>query len=57
MDQVTQQNAALVEQAAAAAESMQQQTEALANVIRVFKLDTDEPVALRPQMRLVASKY
>jgi methyl-accepting chemotaxis protein len=39
MDQVTQQNAALVEEAAAAAESMQEQSAKLANVVSVFKLD------------------
>jgi methyl-accepting chemotaxis protein len=39
MDQVTQQNAALVEQAAAAAESMQVQSARLAESVSVFKLD------------------
>ncbi|TFW13821.1 methyl-accepting chemotaxis protein [Duganella callida] len=39
MDAVTQQNAALVEQAAAAAESMQQQAAALAQAVAVFKVD------------------
>ncbi len=39
MDGVTQQNAALVEQAAAAAESMQNQAYNLAQVVSVFKLD------------------
>jgi methyl-accepting chemotaxis protein len=38
MDQVTQQNAALVEEAAAAAESMQDQASALIAVVGVFKL-------------------
>ena len=38
MDQVTQQNASLVEEAAAAAESMQDQAD-LAHVVSVFKLD------------------
>jgi methyl-accepting chemotaxis protein len=38
MDQVTQQNAALVEQAAAAAESMQDQAARLSEVVSVFKL-------------------
>jgi len=38
MDQVTQQNAALVEEAAAAA-SMQDQAATLAQVVSVFKLD------------------
>ena len=38
MDQTTQQNAALVEQAAAAAQSLQQQASALAEVVAGFKL-------------------
>jgi methyl-accepting chemotaxis protein len=38
MDQVTQQNAALVEEAAAASESMQQQAAQLAEVVSVFRL-------------------
>lgn len=38
MDQVTQQNAALVEQAAAAAESLQNQTTELNNVVSIFKI-------------------
>ena len=38
MDEVTQQNAALVEQAAAAAESLQDQAEALTRAVSVFKL-------------------
>jgi methyl-accepting chemotaxis protein len=43
MDQVTQQNAALVEEAAAAAESLQEQAAMLADVVSVFKLDTAAP--------------
>jgi methyl-accepting chemotaxis protein len=39
MDQVTQQNAALVEEAAAAATSMQEQAGKLAEVVSVFKLE------------------
>jgi len=39
MDTVTQQNAALVEEAAAAAESLQDQAKALTDVVSVFKLD------------------
>jgi len=38
MDEMTQQNAALVEQAAAAAESMQQQAQMLADAVSIFKL-------------------
>jgi methyl-accepting chemotaxis protein len=39
MDQVTQQNAALVEQAAAAANALQDQAEKLAASVRVFRLE------------------
>ncbi len=38
MDEATQQNAALVEQAAAAAESMQEQAQKLASAVSVFRL-------------------
>ena len=38
MDEVTQQNAALVEEAAAASKSMQQQGDNLVKVVGVFKL-------------------
>jgi len=38
MDEMTQQNAALVEQAAAAAESMEEQAIALGQAVSVFKL-------------------
>ena len=40
MDETTQQNAALVEEAAAAAESLLEQANQLAEVVSVFKLDT-----------------
>ncbi|MGA9665302.1 MAG: methyl-accepting chemotaxis protein [Gallionella sp.] len=40
MDDVTQQNAALVEEAAAAAESMRNQAEVLAHAVSVFTLDS-----------------
>ncbi len=43
LDQVTQQNAALVEEAAAAAESMKHQALNLAHTVAVFKLDRAEP--------------
>jgi methyl-accepting chemotaxis protein len=36
MDQATQQNAALVEQASAAAESLEQQSQVLVTAVRVF---------------------
>ncbi len=44
MDEVTQQNASLVEEAAAAAESLQDQASNLAQVVSVFKID-DTPAA------------
>jgi methyl-accepting chemotaxis protein len=47
MDQVTQQNAALVEEAAAAAASLQEQADALASVAAGFKLTADVPVGRR----------
>jgi methyl-accepting chemotaxis protein len=44
MDQVTQQNAALVEQAAAAAQSMQDQAANLSQVVSIFRLDASAPI-------------
>ncbi|SFC51200.1 Methyl-accepting chemotaxis protein [Marinospirillum celere] len=43
MDDVTQQNAALVEEAAAAAESLEEQAETLATGVAVFKVTDDQP--------------
>jgi len=54
MDQVTQQNAALVEQAAAAAGSLQEQASRLAQVVGMFKLDQQHPLITAPT-RLVTS--
>ena len=59
MDQVTQQNAALVEEAAAAAGSLQDQATALARVVSVFnvgdvhgrRVAAKAPVAIRPAAR------
>jgi len=48
MDDVTQQNAALVEQAAAAAASLQDQAGQLSQAVSVFKL---EPVGLAQKPR------
>jgi methyl-accepting chemotaxis protein len=45
MDQVTQQNAALVEEAAAAAESLQDQAAHLSQVVSVFQLDATRTTA------------
>ncbi|MEC5218311.1 aerotaxis receptor [Actimicrobium sp. GrIS 1.19] len=50
MDEVTQQNAALVEQAAAAT-SLQDQTDSLVAALRVFKLDQRGSGALAPAAR------
>jgi methyl-accepting chemotaxis protein len=44
MDQVTQQNAALVEESAAAAESMKSQSRELIDTVGVFQLGGDKPV-------------
>ena len=49
MDQVTQQNAALVEEAAAAAESMQEQAASLSEVVSIFKLDVASAAVSRPR--------
>ena len=49
MDQVTQQNAALVEEAAAAAQSMMQQAQTLTAAVSVFKLD-DQALRTLPGM-------
>ncbi|MGH8853380.1 MAG: methyl-accepting chemotaxis protein, partial [Telluria sp.] len=46
MDEVTQQNAALVEEAASAAEAMQTQAAKLAQVVSVFKLSAGDTQAL-----------
>jgi methyl-accepting chemotaxis protein-2 (aspartate sensor receptor) len=49
MDQVTQQNAALVEEASAAAQAMQEQADQLARSVRLFKLDQQQGAA-RPAL-------
>ena len=46
IDQITQQNAALVEEATAAAKSLQDQAEALVHAVAIFKL-TDEQNAAK----------
>jgi methyl-accepting chemotaxis protein len=51
MDQVTQRNAMLVEQAAAAATSLQDQALKLGHAVSVFKLDDAQPA---PSMETVA---
>ncbi|WMW80005.1 methyl-accepting chemotaxis protein [Undibacterium cyanobacteriorum] len=49
MDSVTQQNAALVEEAAAAAATLQEQAENLVKVVSVFKLDQSHFATNRPR--------
>jgi len=62
MDQMTQQNSALVEQAAAAAESLQDQALNLSKAVASFKLDENVQAAppqvkgARPRLRLASSK-
>ncbi|HEX5341188.1 MAG TPA: methyl-accepting chemotaxis protein [Duganella sp.] len=66
MDTVTQQNAALVEEAAAAAEAQQDQAQQLVQLVGVFKLASDRQVAgqsasvssprKKPQLSLVAAR-
>ena len=57
MDTVTQQNAALVEEAAAASESMQEQAAALAEMVSRFKLDANHSApATAPVLRKPAVK-
>ncbi|MES2878863.1 MAG: methyl-accepting chemotaxis protein [Pseudomonadota bacterium] len=46
MDQVTQQNAALVEEAAAAAQSLEHQAKSMVQVVNVFKLSANQGLAL-----------
>jgi methyl-accepting chemotaxis protein len=48
LDQVTQQNAALVEEASAASESMQEQATRLSELVSVFKLDEGPTLSLVP---------
>ena len=50
MDQTTQQNAALVEEAAAASDTLQRQAADLAAAVRVFKLDTTPQALVREPM-------
>jgi methyl-accepting chemotaxis protein-2 (aspartate sensor receptor) len=55
MDQVTQQNAALVEEAAAAAQALQDQAHELEDVVRIFKLGSHSGTSsLRAQAQRLA---
>jgi methyl-accepting chemotaxis protein len=51
MDKITQQNAALVEQAAAAAKSMEEQTIDLTQIVSVFQIGKPRAAAASPQKR------
>ena len=53
MDDVTQQNAALVEEAAAAAQAMQDQVNSLNQVVGIFRVEA-QAGALRPPMKALA---
>ncbi len=56
MDQVTQHNAALVEEAAAAADAMQRQAEQLAGAVAVFKLAKSYPSPSAPASTATAPR-
>ena len=55
MDEATQQNAALVEEAAASAEGMQEQAGSLMKAVSVFKLDTRRQGTRNVAAKLVAT--
>jgi len=54
MDEMTQQNAALVEEAAAAAESLQSEANQLTQRVAMFRVDGEEKPAQKQKIRLVA---
>ncbi len=56
IDEMTQQNAALVEQAAAAAESMQEQAQALSQAVAVFKLHPAQYAGAKPVQKQIARR-
>jgi methyl-accepting chemotaxis protein len=56
MDDATQQNAALVEQAAAATESLQQQAATLVALVGEFKLESGAAPAAARQLALAAPR-
>jgi methyl-accepting chemotaxis protein-1 (serine sensor receptor) len=55
MDSVTQQNAALVEEAAAAADSLQQQAQSLTEAVSIFKLHDSAPALPARPLRTLSS--
>ncbi|MDT0357118.1 methyl-accepting chemotaxis protein [Herbaspirillum huttiense F1] len=56
MDEVTQQNAALVEQAAAAAQSLQEQSGRLVETVSIFKLSSHQTPRAQPARKPVPPK-
>jgi methyl-accepting chemotaxis protein len=56
MDQMTQQNSALVEEASAAAESLTDQTGELSNALAVFKLETSAAPAISAERGLALAR-
>jgi methyl-accepting chemotaxis protein len=56
MDKITQQNAALVEQAAAAAKSMEDQTDGLAGMVAAFKLNDEAPASTGRRAAPIATR-
>ncbi|GAB3386811.1 methyl-accepting chemotaxis protein [Massilia agri] len=54
MDETTQQNAALVEEASAAAQALQDQAAELARAVRLFRLDENDTQALQAPARRLA---
>ena len=55
MDEVTQQNAALVEEASAAARSLEEQAAGLAESVSQFRLEEGGAAVAKPQPRTVTS--
>ncbi|MNM63522.1 Methyl-accepting chemotaxis protein III [compost metagenome] len=56
MDETTQQNAALVEEATAAARAMEEQAAQLADAVAIFRLDNQVAVAVKAVTAKVAPK-
>ena len=56
MDDATQQNAALVEQAAAATESLQEQAATLVRLVGAFRLESETAPAVSPRLALAAPR-
>jgi methyl-accepting chemotaxis protein-2 (aspartate sensor receptor) len=54
MDEATQQNAALVEEASAAAQALQDQAAELARAVRLFRIDDSDTQALQAPARRLA---